>query len=148
VDLGSGDFTRLDAEHFEVIRRESRALRQLSEQARARARMTRHKVLVARSHQERLGGSGSAWLQARLGTLPVIEQAKGVVMAQQGCGPEEAFDVLRRMSQHANVKLRVLAARIVEHVAATGDRGNVTPISPGTSRSLRSPAAGTAAHRA
>jgi ANTAR domain len=148
VDLDSGDSTRLDAEHLEVIRRESRALRQLSEQARAHARMTRHKVLVARSHQERLGDSGFAWLQARLATLPVIEQAKGIIMAQRRCAPEEAFDVLRRISQQTNVKLHVLAAQLVEHVAATGDRGNVTPIPLGTRRSLRSPAAGTAAHRA
>ena len=93
--------------------------------------MTRHKVRVARSHNETLGDAGFAWLEARLGTMPVIEQAKGIVMAQQGCGPDEAFDVLRRASQQANVKLHVLAAQIVEHVAASGNRGNVTPNSLG-----------------
>jgi len=148
VDLGSGDSTGSVSEDWEAPRCASRALRQQSEQARARARMTRHKVRIARSHLERLGDSGSAWLQARLGTMPVIEQAKGIVMAQQGCGPEEAFDVLRRASQRSNVKLHVLAARLVEHVAATGNRGSVTAISLGTRRSLRSQATGTAAHRA
>ena len=137
VDLGSGDSTQLEVEDFEAIRRESRALRQRSEQARARARMTKHKVRVARSQQERLGDSGSEWLQARLGTLPVIEQAKGIVMAQQGCGPDEAFEVLRRASQQTNVKLHVLAALIVEHFAATAGHGNVTPITLGTRRYTR-----------
>jgi hypothetical protein len=50
--------------------------------------------------------------------MPVIEQAKGVLMAQNRCGPEEAFDLLRRASQRANVKLNVLAAQIVEQVAS------------------------------
>jgi hypothetical protein len=132
--MGSGDSTWLQAEDWEASRRESRALRQRSEQVRARARMTRHKVLVARAHQKRLGDSGFAWLQARLGTMPVIEQAKGIVMAQQGCGPDEAFGVLCRASQQTNVKLHVLAAQIVEHFAASADRGKVTPISLGTRR--------------
>jgi ANTAR domain len=35
---------------------------------------------------------------AQLRTMPVIEQAKGIVMAREGCGPEEAFDLLRRVS--------------------------------------------------
>jgi AmiR/NasT family two-component response regulator len=50
--------------------------------------------------------------------VPVIEQAKGIVMAQHQCGPEEAFDLLRRMSQHANVKVRVLAVRMVEQTSS------------------------------
>jgi hypothetical protein len=134
VDVGSGDSTRLGAEDWEASRRESRALRQRSQQARARARLTRHKVRVVRSHLQTSGEPAFAWLQAKVGTMPVIEQAKGIVMVQQGCGPEEAFDVLRRMSQHANVKVHVLAAQIVEHIAATG---NVTPIPLGTNRDKR-----------
>jgi len=47
----------------------------------------------------------------------VIEQAKGIVMAQQRCGPDEAFDLLRRASQRKNVKVSVLAAQIVEQIA-------------------------------
>jgi GAF domain-containing protein len=44
----------------------------------------------------------------------VIEQAKGILMAQQRCGPIEAFDVLVRASQNQNRKLREIAAEIVE----------------------------------
>ena len=63
----------------------------------------------------------------------MIEQAKGIIMGQQRCGPDEAFDLLRRISQRTNVKLRVLAAQIVGHVTAS-DLGNVTLITVGTRR--------------
>jgi ANTAR domain-containing protein/GAF domain-containing protein len=57
---------------------------------------------------------------AQLDTTPVIEQAKGMLMAQQGCGPDEAFDLLRRASQRFNVPVRVLAARLVHGVQRPG----------------------------
>lgn len=47
----------------------------------------------------------------------VIERAKGVVMGAMACGPEEAFDELRRQSQRTNRPLRELAAE----VARTGE---------------------------
>ena len=69
--------------------------------------------------------------------MPVIEQAKGVIMAQRGCGPEEAFDLLRRASQRTNIKLHALAAQIVEHVATSGNSDNVTPLTVGAKRQRR-----------
>ena len=48
----------------------------------------------------------------------VIDQATGVVQARVGCSPEEAFDTLREASMRSNVKLRVLADRIVAAAAA------------------------------
>ena len=58
--------------------------------------------------------AGSASLRAaQRDTLPVIEQAKTILMAQYGCGPDEAFDLLRQASQQFNVRVRVLAARLV-----------------------------------
>lgn len=44
----------------------------------------------------------------------VIEQAKGVLMGVERCGPDEAFQMLVRASQRENVKLRDIAVRIVE----------------------------------
>jgi ANTAR domain len=67
----------------------------------------------------------------------VIEQAKGIIMAQQGCGPDEAFDLLRRASQRTNVKVHELAAQMVGHVAASDSRGNVTPITVAATWYLR-----------
>ena len=59
---------------------------------------------------------------AQLDTMPVIEQAKGILMAQQRCGPDEAFDLLRRASQRFNLPVRVLAARLVHGVQPLGPR--------------------------
>jgi AmiR/NasT family two-component response regulator len=44
----------------------------------------------------------------------VIEQAKGVLMAQQGIDAEQAFEVLRGASQRYNRKLRDIARGIVD----------------------------------
>jgi hypothetical protein len=55
-------------------------------------------------------------------TMPVIEQAKSILMAQQRCGPDEAFDLLRRASQRFNVPVRVLAARLVHDAHPPGPR--------------------------
>ena len=44
----------------------------------------------------------------------VIEQAKGVLMAQRGVNAQQAFDMLRDASQRYNRKLRDIAAGIVE----------------------------------
>ena len=55
-------------------------------------------------------------LQVALETRDVIGQAKGVLMATQKISSDEAFDLLRRRSQHANQKLRDVA----DHVVLTG----------------------------
>ena len=55
----------------------------------------------------------AAQLQEALDSRAVIEQAKGVLMAGQGCTPKEAFELLRQASQRENVKLRDIANRIV-----------------------------------
>ena len=49
-------------------------------------------------------------------TRAVIEQAKGVVMAIRRTSADEAFELLRWHSQHANLKLRDLATMILEQV--------------------------------
>jgi AmiR/NasT family two-component response regulator len=44
----------------------------------------------------------------------VIEQAKGMIMADKRISADEAFDQLTRLSQHANMKLRDVARRMVQ----------------------------------
>jgi hypothetical protein len=78
-----------------------------------------------------LRNAASARRQGGSGCIPVIEQAKGIMMARQGCGPVVAFDLLHRASQRANVRLHVLAVQVVEHVNSGQDGDNVTPISLG-----------------
>lgn len=56
-------------------------------------------------------------LQQALVTRATIEQAKGIIMATMGVTPEQAFDHLRRQSQHENIKLHEIAAEIVERAS-------------------------------
>jgi hypothetical protein len=118
----------VDPARLEAARLEFDVQAQRFEEARERLEAITERRSKGPSQQERLHGSEFARLQARLGTMPVIEQAKGILMAQQQCGPAEAFDLLRRASQRANVNVSVLAARIVEQTAAP--RWVMTPIAP------------------
>ena len=67
--------------------------------------------------RELMQQSEHARLLARLETMPVIEQAKGIIMAQSHCGEAQAFDLLRRASQRSNVPVRDLAAQLVAKTA-------------------------------
>ena len=60
----------------------------------------------------------SAQLEAALSSRSVIDQAIGIVMAQNRCDSEAAFDLLRQASQHRNVKLRLVAADVALAVGA------------------------------
>ena len=66
-------------------------------------------LAASRAEQERQVEDLRAALDARA----VIDQAIGIVMGQQRCTSDKAFDVLRRASQRRNVKLRDVAAGIV-----------------------------------
>lgn len=57
-----------------------------------------------------MGESLSSAMQSRA----VIEQAKGIIMSSTGCTDDEAFEQLVRQSQHENLKLRAIAAEIVQ----------------------------------
>jgi len=95
--------------------------------ARSRLRQTRQRMTEGRERRSILHESAYARLEARLASMPLIEQAKGVVMARMGCGPDEAFALLKKSSQRANVKMRDLAADIVGAVDST----SVSPDRPG-----------------
>jgi GAF domain-containing protein len=59
----------------------------------------------------------AANMRAAMESRSVIEQAKGIIMAQNRCPADQAFEVLRRASQGRNVKLRDLAHDLVARVA-------------------------------
>ncbi len=63
-----------------------------------------HDRLVEHAHNMRMAMESRA----------VIEQAKGVLMAQRGLDADAAFEVLREASQRYNRKLRDIARGIVE----------------------------------
>jgi len=52
-------------------------------------------------------------LQVALESRAVIEQAKGILVAESGCSPDAAFSRLSTMSQNTNRKLREIAADLV-----------------------------------
>ena len=108
---------------LEAARLEFDAQARRFEAAKARLQATLDQVQKGRPQREILRSSAFARLQARLETMPVIEQAKGILMAQQRCGPDEAFDLLRRASQSANVRVSVLAAQMVEQIASDDPQG-------------------------
>ena len=61
-------------------------------------------------------------LEQALVARSIIDQALGVLMSENRCTRETAFGILRRASQNRNVKLRDVAATIIErftgHAAA------------------------------
>ncbi|TQS31203.1 GAF and ANTAR domain-containing protein [Microbispora sp. KK1-11] len=60
--------------------------------------------------------TGAAQMQEALAGRSVIDQAKGIIMSKSGCSAEEAFEELRRVSQHHQVKVADLAKLLVtEH---------------------------------
>jgi hypothetical protein len=130
--------TWVDADRSEAMPLKSQVLVQQSQAARARARAICAQIERGRSRREILQDSAFARLRARMETMPVIEQAKGIVMAQRECGPDEAFEVLREMSQRTNVKLHVLAEQMVEQIAS-GNKGNAAPRKQGSGGASISP---------
>lgn len=56
----------------------------------------------------------SEQMQRALLSRDLIGQAKGILMHEHGITADAAFDLLRRHSQNANVKLVDVAARVVE----------------------------------
>ncbi len=60
----------------------------------------------------------AAQLEHALSSRSVIDQAIGILMAQERCDPAAAFDLLRRHSQNHNRKLREVAADLLSRFTA------------------------------
>ncbi|WP_223979215.1 GAF and ANTAR domain-containing protein [Arthrobacter sp. NicSoilB8] len=60
-------------------------------------------------------------LASAMQSRTVIDMAIGVVMAQNRCGPDEAFTLLRKASNARNTKLRDVATSIVASIAGITD---------------------------
>jgi len=71
-----------------------------------------------RGEQERVATN----LQVALQTRELIGQAQGILMERERITADQAFDVLRRASQHLNTKLREVAQTLVE-TGQTPDAG-------------------------
>ena len=62
-------------------------------------------------------------LEEALRSRSIIDQAIGILMAQQRCGTSEAFGLLRRRSQSSQTRLRDVAADLVERVTGQAPDG-------------------------
>lgn len=74
-------------------------------------------VVELRARNEQLG--------LALDTRAVIDQARGMVMALAPCPSDRAWDLLVEVSQHCNIKLRLVAEALV---ATTHDEPLPAPI--------------------
>ena len=57
----------------------------------------------------------------------MIDMAKGIVMGERKCGPDEAFEHLRRLSQTEHRKLRDVAQDLIDQVAASSPTAGQEP---------------------
>ncbi|MBG6100187.1 MULTISPECIES: GAF and ANTAR domain-containing protein [Micromonospora] len=71
-------------------------------------------VALANAHLYDATASLAAQMQLAMQSRAVIEQAKGIIMGERRCTPDEAFAVLAKVSQDSNRKLREVAAALVE----------------------------------
>jgi hypothetical protein len=69
-------------------------------------------VSVAHSHEDEERRAEN--LHAALGTRETIGEALGILMERERITADQAFDILRRASQHLNVKLRDVAQSLVD----------------------------------
>jgi hypothetical protein len=86
------------------------------QEARDRIRQTRARWTTSRTLREASHESAYIRLLARFESQPVIEQAKGILMAESHCSADQAFEMLRKASQRENTPVREIAARIVKRV--------------------------------
>ena len=71
-------------------------------------------VALANAHLYDTTATLARQMQAAMESRAVIEQAKGIIMGDRGCTADQAFEVLTRLSQQTNRKLRDVAATLVE----------------------------------
>jgi GAF domain-containing protein len=114
LELGDDERGALNFYVFERRHRftkgELRVLSQFSAEA------TRALDLALR-HDEQSRQTGH--LHAAMATRRVIDQALGIVMAQNRCSSDEAFRILRRASNNRNLKMQLLAEDLIRTMTGT-----------------------------
>lgn len=74
-------------------------------------------VAVGNAHLYETTAARAEQMKQAMATRAVIEQAKGIIMRDRGCTPDEAFDALARMSQQSHTKLRDVAKKLVDEAS-------------------------------
>ena len=114
-------------DRLEIVRSDVEANLERLSATKARLQEVQGDWAAGKGTREFLHESAYARLLARFESQPVIEQAKGILMAESRCTADEAFDMLRRASQRQNTRVRDLAAQIVARASKTPHRGNGSP---------------------
>ena len=120
-----------NSEQARVMRDKGKDTAEILEAAEERIQTVRALWLAAR--RKRMRYSAFLRLEAQVESMPVIEQAKGILMRECGWTADQAFDAMRRASQRSNIRVRDLAATIVantQHAAPSP-----TPSGPGSNSS-------------
>lgn len=68
---------------------------------------------LANAHVYDLQATLAQQMQAAMASRAVIEQAKGIIMGDRRCGPDEAFRILTEVSRTSNRRVRDVAAALV-----------------------------------
>jgi AmiR/NasT family two-component response regulator len=79
-------------------------------------------VGLANAHLYRTRATLAGHMQKAMESRAVIEQAKGIIMGERRCTPDEAFAILGKVSQDSNRRLRDVAAALVAQAAKTPKR--------------------------
>jgi GAF domain-containing protein len=76
-------------------------------------------VALANAHLYDAKATLAQHMEAAMESRAVIEQAKGIIMGERRCSPDEAFAILAKVSQDANRKLRDVATALVTRAMGT-----------------------------
>ena len=79
-------------------------------------------VAIANAESHWQQGEQARNMRLAMDSRAVIEQAKGVLMAQRNVDADVAFEILREASQRYNRKLRDIASGIVQSASEGGPR--------------------------
>jgi GAF domain-containing protein len=106
-DLAAAAMNLYVFDHHVFAEAERAVISQFCDEAsRALSLALRHELLTEKNDH----------LHTAMATRRLIDQAIGLVMAQNRCSADEAFDILRRASQNRNVKINKLAAEMIHNV--------------------------------
>ncbi len=72
---------------------------------------------LALSIRQVRSGETNRQLERALTSRSVIDQALGILIAQERCTPTRAFELLRSHSQNNNIKLREVATELVHRTS-------------------------------
>lgn len=119
LDLGDAD--ALGALNYYVFEPHTFTSDEVARLTEFRAEISRALALALRHDQL---SRQTDHLHAAMATRRIIDQALGIIMAQNRCSAAEAFTVLRRASNNRNVKIQALAEDLIRRMTGAEPNRN------------------------